>query len=223
MTQLELKNHSCSNLSNSLSATYMRNRLIGAMRRSADITIKDSAKRVDHSTIFSYPTIRSLTRHVVDLINRSDASGERSGRSKETAVRAMQEMIQKYTKDLPYTKKNVERPLNSLVVTREVVLLTGSTGALGSQLLAQMLRDERIEKIYAINRYSSIPIKERQKQSFEDKGLDVSLLDNIKLVYVETDTSKRLLGLEEEFYQEVSYSILTRHIIQICFCRCRPL
>ncbi|OJA12690.1 hypothetical protein AZE42_10104 [Rhizopogon vesiculosus] len=87
-----------------------------------------------------------------------------------------------------------------------VVVVTGSTGGLGSYLLASLLQREDVSAVYAFNRPSrdaASSIQRRQKSSFEDRGLDATLLRSEKLVYVETDTSRDHLGLDRELYQEV--------------------
>jgi len=87
-----------------------------------------------------------------------------------------------------------------------VVVLTGSTGSLGSYLLASLLQREDVSVIYAFNRPSkgsTLPIQRRQSSRFEDRGLDVTLLQSEKLVYVENDTSHDYLGLDVELYQKV--------------------
>jgi len=92
--------------------------------------------------------------------------------------------------------------------------LTGSTGGLGSYLLASLIQRDDVSVIYTFNRPSrdaASSIQQRQKSSFEDRGLDVTLLHSGKLVYVETDTSHDRLGLDKELYQKVCFtSSLTR-------------
>jgi thioester reductase-like protein len=89
-----------------------------------------------------------------------------------------------------------------------VVVLTGSTGGLGSYLLASLLQREDVSVIYAFNRPSkgsTSSIQRRQQNGFEDRGLDVNLLHSEKLVYVETDTSHDHLGLNKELYEKVCF------------------
>jgi hypothetical protein len=87
-----------------------------------------------------------------------------------------------------------------------VVVLTGSTGGLGSYILASLLQREDVSVIYAFNRPSNGSIQRRQISRFEDRGLDVTLLQSEKLVYVETDTSHDRLGLDNELYQRVCFT-----------------
>lgn len=89
-----------------------------------------------------------------------------------------------------------------------VVVLTGSTGGLGSYLLASLLQRADVSVVYAFNRPSKTAassIQRRQESGFEDRGLDVTLLQSEKLVYVETDTSHDGLGLDKQLYEKVRF------------------
>ncbi|KAG0691850.1 putative aminoadipate reductase [Suillus ampliporus] len=90
-----------------------------------------------------------------------------------------------------------------------VVILTGSTGGLGSYLLSSLLQREDVSVVYAFNRPSkdATSIEQRQKSGFEGRGLDLILLQSEKLVHVETDTSQEDLGLDKELYQKICASV----------------
>ena len=108
-------------------------------------------------------------------------------------------MIEKYTYGQPAILPQFVTP-----PFRLVVLLTGSTGNLGSEILEKLLRSTRVTKVYALNRHStSQAISERHLARFRDKGLDSALLASDKLVYVEGDLSKERLGISEELFSEV--------------------
>ena len=82
------------------------------------------------------------------------------------------------------------------------MLLTGSTGSLGSYLLSTLLTDVRVAKVYAFNRPSRAT-HDRQRASFEDKGLPLALLDSDKCMLVTGDFNSDDLGLDEATYAEV--------------------
>jgi len=88
--------------------------------------------------------------------------------------------------------------------TSHVVLLTGSTGALGSYLLASLLENHCVAVVYALNRSSEqSSVQQRQRAGFEDRGLDITLLESKKLIYLEVDASQTGLGLGDKLYEEV--------------------
>ena len=113
-------------------------------------------------------------------------------------VDQIENMIAQYSSAWPTVDGNAEPGM--------VVLLTGSTGNIGSHILEALLRESRILRIYAFNRPSSRPVSllDRHRERFEDKGFDESLLVSQKLVFLEGDTSQDDLGVSSLVFNEVS-------------------
>lgn len=128
----------------------------------------------------------------------------------------IEEMIEKYSKGLEGTRKRSSRPLVSI----KTVLLTGSSGNLGSHILALLLNDDRVNKVYAFNRPSATKqtILERHATRFEDRGLDVDLLTSEKITYLTGDAAQAHLGLDYNLYREVRFILWNRIVnIQLFF------
>ncbi|KAL1671751.1 hypothetical protein EV122DRAFT_295311 [Schizophyllum commune] len=109
------------------------------------------------------------------------------------------------------------------------VLLTGSTGHLGSEILASLLTDERVKRVYTLDRAgkensldrarkgasldragrgvsdgATAGVRDRQRARWADKGLDDQLLQSPKLVPLEGDVSAPRFGQSEDVYMEVT-------------------
>ncbi|EJD42002.1 NAD(P)-binding protein, partial [Auricularia subglabra TFB-10046 SS5] len=92
------------------------------------------------------------------------------------------------------------------------VLITGTTGALGSNLLAQLLASPDVSRVYALNRsHASQALPKRQAASLIDQGLDPALLCLQKLVLLEGDTTQRELGLRRPTFELLQRTVT--HII----------
>jgi hypothetical protein len=52
----------------SLSATFLKNRIIGSLLSSSDRQVQESASRIEQNTIFSSPSIRQLARSVINAV-----------------------------------------------------------------------------------------------------------------------------------------------------------
>lgn len=183
-------------ISRSLTATFLRNRIIGVLRKSSDATLSAKANDLDADIIFSHPTVLSLARHLSAIVDESSLDALDPV---EQQLHDMTALIEKYTSNIPAVALSRLPP-----PPRETVLVTGTTGALGSLMLAQLLADERIERVWAVNRPSrgkSLP--ERQREAFVEKAIDVALLTQEKLRLVEADLSADNLGLSEPLYDEV--------------------
>ena len=103
---------------------------------------------------------------------------------------------------------NIAEGLPGKFPHRHVILLTGSTGGLGSYLLASLLSHDDVATVYAFNRPSKTSIiQDRQRAAFEDRGLDTALLDSEKLIHVEGDASQPSLSLDDRTYAKIRDSV----------------
>ncbi|RDB20292.1 Non-canonical non-ribosomal peptide synthetase FUB8 [Hypsizygus marmoreus] len=180
----------------SLSATFLRDRIVEALRSSNDPDTQKAAQDLEQNCVYSFPVIKDLAAHIAGLTSTSSADGQVPNKV-EGKVR-IEEMIEKYTAGLP-------GPIDIPSLAKcppVVVLLTGSFGTLGSQILATLLEDDRIEKVYAFNRRvaGTQTILQRHIEMFRDMGLDVGLLESKKLVFLFGDTTQSGLGLDRGQY-----------------------
>ncbi|KAG2369146.1 hypothetical protein BDR07DRAFT_1477459 [Suillus spraguei] len=187
----------------SLSATFLKNRIIGSLSSSSDRDVQASASRIDQNIIFSSPSIRQLARSVINAVLQQNGTGIIDTKAD------IENMIERYSVGLGNSVTEVNTTLvDGCNQSDHVVVLTGSTGGLGSYLLMDLLQREDVSTVYAFNRPSKgASMQQRQENSFEDRGLDFILLQSDKLVYVETDTSGDHLGLDEELYQKICRSV----------------
>ncbi|KAF8154856.1 hypothetical protein B0H34DRAFT_540683 [Crassisporium funariophilum] len=95
----------------------------------------------------------------------------------------------------------------------EVVLITGTTGTLGSNTLSSLLQNDDISLVYALNRPQGggTNLSDKHRATFTRQGLPVSLLDSPKLVLLEGDLTAEHFGLQEEVREKLLSSIT--HII----------
>lgn len=168
------------------------------------------------SIIFEYPTVRSLARQVAAFIKSANESDITSVR--DTHIEAIRAMVQKYSAEFQTLESDcLERPSNQARIDRgRVVLLTGSTGTLGSYLLADLLERPGVSTVYVLNQFSTAPetySSRRQLQAFEERGLNTQLLQSRKIFYLEGDISQDRLGLAARTYERVC-------ALRPCLARC---
>jgi Male sterility protein/Phosphopantetheine attachment site len=114
----------------------------------------------------------------------------------------MESMVTKYTHSFP---KHVSS--GQLSADNEVVLITGTTGAIGASMLAQLADIPSVTRIYAFNRASSegsLTLRERQALALRKRGYDAGILDRGVIVMVEGDQSRPDLGISPKLFQEVN-------------------
>ena len=172
----------------SLHATFLRNRIVTALR--ADPRASQAVQNVSQNFVFENPTLRDLSVAVSALVLGKALF--------PTQVNTgITKMVEKYSTGL--TRHFHTQPHSSVGA---VVLLTGSTGHVGSYILAALLAHPNISKIYTLNRPSKLSYS-RQKASFEERGLDCSLLDSSKVVSLVGDLTREDLDLDATMFAEV--------------------
>jgi len=184
----------------SLGATVLRHRIVGALQASKS---PSAAQLVTQSTIYENSSISKLARFIVGAVTNPDRLTSTSSRVDE-----IEKMIKKFS-STALTSTSSTKWDASEDKDQVVVLITGTTGNLGAQLVDIFLRDGRVTKVYTLNRPSSgeKDIKARHAERFIDKGLDVTQLSDDRLVFLEGDASRVNLGLNNEIYEEVHTTV----------------
>ncbi|KAJ7087944.1 putative aminoadipate reductase [Mycena belliarum] len=185
----------------SLSATFLRIRILAALRSSMDPAVRGAAGGVTQNTIYAYPTVAQLSAFLVGLIAGTPVDSLLDPKT------ATKEMLLKYSADMPASNGLDDA---APAVGGPIVLLTGSSGSLGSHILARLLKDDSVVKIYAFNRTSlkgGLTSAERHRAAFEDKGLETMLLSSEKLVFLEGRTDEPDLGLPVQILTEIRNSV----------------
>ncbi|KZT58724.1 acetyl-CoA synthetase-like protein [Calocera cornea HHB12733] len=185
----------------SLQATYIRSAIANAVQQASTLGGKnDIAKsHVSQNLVFQHPTILGLASFVVAAIR---GKSEDTAGIPEAIAKQMLQMAADYSQNLASS-----RSLPTLS-NGGVVLLTGSTGALGTYILQQLLRDPAVSHVYALNRTSADKdLRTRQMESFTNRGVHVHLLESPKLSLIEGDTTKGDLGLSEMLHEEIRGSV----------------
>jgi hypothetical protein len=175
----------------SLCATILRRRITSALQKDNSVV---ASHLISQNTIYNHPTVARLADHIVGLVQNPTENG--NDISHESAI---EDMIAVYSKglDTPVSSKSDPAP-------QTVVLLTGSTGNLGAQLLASLLMNESVATVYALNRPSSqMSIQKRHRERFQDKELDVNLLSSDRLVLLKGEFFQPKLGLLDDVYNMV--------------------
>ena len=119
--------------------------------------------------------------------------------------RELQALVNKYTEGFPARSAHIGSAYP--VLDGNVYLLTGTTGGLGSNMLARLLEAPLVARVYAFNRPTkSSTSQARHLSAFRKRGLNTGLLSSEKLVYVEGDLSAPCFALGNRLYGEVSSS-----------------
>lgn len=172
----------------SLQATWIRNSILQVLRDVPSVSIGN----ISPNFVYEHPSITSLAKYVCDVVSDLSAAPSHS-------ADALKTMLARYTKPFP---KHVP---GSPSTGKDVVLVTGTTGALGSAVLAKLASSTAVGKIFAFNRPSrQSGIMERQKRALRSRGYDENISVLSKVTLVEGDLSAASLGVDAALEAEVN-------------------
>ena len=146
--------------------------------------------------VYQNPTIRQLA---AALSNYSSSLNDTHERNVADERRFMKLLIKKYTQDWPVHSGSRDDGKQD----NEVFLVTGTTGSIGSQILFQLAHLPSVSRIYAFNRPGKLALSERHAEVWKRHGMNLSILQSEKIVYVEGDLSVYNFGLANNVYLEV--------------------
>ncbi|KAF8585449.1 hypothetical protein K439DRAFT_1561338 [Ramaria rubella] len=149
--------------SNSLQAMYIQNSILHTLQQVAPAA---NVLKPPSNFVYQHPTIRALAEFSAKISQTtalSDVNPEVERRER------LRDYVARYTQNWPVHSPSESDP------TTERILLTGSTGGLGSQLLAQLVAMPSMSRIYAFNRPGQKTSHKRQLNAFLDRGNDIAL------------------------------------------------
>ncbi|KIY43242.1 NAD(P)-binding protein [Fistulina hepatica ATCC 64428] len=195
----------------SLQATWIRSALMKALH-AAKVLPPDI--ELPGNIVYDYPTLNALARCVMTV------ASAKSG----LIIKAVNEpdllaYVERYVggflmeAESQYTSTGLLSNGTANPV-QDVVLLTGSTGSLGTGLLAQLVATDAVAKIYAFNRPSSSSKKtvDRQRELLKLRGYDEGIATSSKVVYVDATITVDDIATGDKTVEDEIRSSIT-HII----------
>jgi hypothetical protein len=161
--------------------------------------------------VYSNPSLDELSEFLFKKANlslRGLDSGYQSADSDDEDSRPkaedMESHLHDYIQDLP----RIENRAPSLSVSQGMtVLLTGSTGSLGSYLLNSLNNDPNVNHIICLDRTSAA---EKHKEFGPKRGL--APLGSDRVEFIKADLAHHHLGVGEELYERLAETVT--HIIR---------
>ncbi|KAF4201232.1 hypothetical protein CNMCM8927_001880 [Aspergillus lentulus] len=174
----------------SLQAIELSNLLRNAVS-SYNLTLGTESITVQN--VYARPTTEKLAGLLLAVLQEQAATAPTASRSERIAG-----LVSKYTGDLPIRSFNSSAQLPPL----STVILTGSTGSLGTYILSGLLNDPKVAKVYCFNRAADAGT--RQQQGFAEKGLDASSLkDPSKVEFLHVSFGDKNFGLGDAMYSKL--------------------
>lgn len=162
------------------------------------------------SSIYTHPTTDRLAAHIMNELGVKTSSDDvliqPNGYHFDDnhSIKEMHRLFQKYSYSLPPPSAIPPLPHSK----NKVVLLTGSTGSLGSYLLNELQNDSDVSHIICLNRSADAAF--RQAQISLQRGLNAT--DSDRVEFLQGDLSKPYFGLQRETYSRLLQSV--SHVIR---------
>ncbi|KAJ5613630.1 NRPS-like enzyme [Penicillium herquei] len=152
------------------------------------------------NTIYLNPTVAGLTTALQSIQQESDEStASRNKNEVRERENLLQELIKKI-EEKPQAKKFSENGLEDSNSTHTVVL-TGSTGQLGSYILDSLLKDSKVGRVYCLDRGDDAQSRQRERRAAY--GLTAADEARIPVTFWKADLSKPDFGLQVEQLEEL--------------------
>ncbi|GIK01973.1 putative NRPS-like protein biosynthetic cluster [Aspergillus viridinutans] len=143
--------------------------------------------------LYSLPTVSQLTEYIYGILQGQDTAPAtavvETDSDRQTRIA---DLVVKYSEGFGQN---------------HAVILTGSTGSLGSYLLSELLGDFSVTKIYCLNRSADAATK--QLRSLREKGLTKLDRFPLRVEFLQAQFGAEKLGLDEAKYDEMLQEVDT--------------
>ena len=148
------------------------------------------------SIIYTNPSIRALIQIIFRLLNENRCLQELE---MQRSLEYEKNLVAKYTARIDAIHEAA--PVPNLSRRNHCVLLTGSTGIVGSHILEVLVNEPRVHKIFCLNRSADGETAQRQKS--EELGLPSATDTKGKATFYRVDLSQANFGLSAKQYQSI--------------------
>ena len=170
-----------------------------------------TSKSLSPGVVYSHPSLNELSDHLSKKAGSAPQDLDSGYQSEELdelgrnpKQREMESLLDKYVQSLPVANRRQQVP----VTEGTTVLLTGSTGSLGSYLLNELSNDSNVHHIICLDRTSSAA--EKHRDNGPKRGL--TPLDPERVEFFKANMADPQLGLENEVYERLKNTVT--HIIR---------
>ncbi|KAH8799324.1 hypothetical protein F5884DRAFT_758350 [Xylogone sp. PMI_703] len=157
------------------------------------------------NTVYSNPSVVQLAEAISRLLDRNHPTAKAVLEDQKQEVNELlaeyQALIDGFSA-FESAKGSIANDETAAAVVKEgrVVLLTGSTGALGSHILEVLLRDSSVRRIYCLNRASNSLLL--QKERNETRSLPVGFPSD-RVTFLTVNLARPRFGLESQIYNDL--------------------
>ena len=158
------------------------------------------------AVVYSHPSLNELSDHLSKKAksapqdrNSENKSADSDEKGRNSKLKDMESLLNKYVQTLPVGSQRQQSPVNEGIT----VLLTGSTGSLGSYLLNELSNDSSVRHIICLDRTSSAA--EKHRETGPKRGLTPPNPEHVE--FLKANLADPHLGLENELYERLKNTV----------------
>lgn len=147
------------------------------------------------STVYTNPSVLSLTAAIMRLLNHEQTS---KTAQEQRRTEARNDMVEEYKRLIDERFK----PASGIYTKneQEIVILTGSTGSLGTHILDNLLSHSKVAQIYCLNRANDSQSIQMKKS--ETIGLQ-PCRDDKRISFMTVDLGQKYFDLTKDEYDDI--------------------
>lgn len=152
------------------------------------------------NVIYLHPSVLGLTNALQSLQKTIELSLETR---QQEVIQERDQLLQELLQQIDTKAQVSENLVSEEPLAKQSVLLTGSTGQLGTYLLETLLQNDQIEHVYCLNRDT----RARDRQNERAAAYGLTAADEDRVSFWTADPSKATFGLEPENFQTLQQKI----------------
>ncbi|KAF7884733.1 uncharacterized protein EAF02_005069 [Botrytis sinoallii] len=149
------------------------------------------------SILYTNPSIAQLLQSIIAMSKDESNTNTVNASNRRHKI---EETLQKYVQLVDRISSKHAFGEKSSPVNEHVVVLTGSTGSLGSYILRTLMQDKSVSHIYCFDRTSSAHSRHLEKNKKNNESTDFPAS---KVTFLKTDLSKPNFDLDDEIYRRI--------------------
>lgn len=169
-----------------------------------NLRVETSIRTIQPSTIYLRPTVTALALDLKKLITE-DPNPESNQKGEQLSI--MSSTLKEYMDKIDNVHFDTGTPATAYELNKQVVLLTGSTGSIGSYILNDLLQEDCVSHIYCLNRSADSSTLQPERNKFLDSSLPTDFSKD-KVTFLSADLSDSTsLGLPKDVYTTIAERI----------------
>lgn len=169
-------------------------RLVRSLNQETDI------KDIEPSMVYLNPSISKLAQAALNASDKTQVSEAEKRYQRASEVLKTLQTYQQDVDSLVDALSPVPVTEDMALVQKHTVILTGSTGSIGSYILRSLMKSSFVEQGYCLNRNEDSKALQKERNAIVDESLPQDISDS-RLTFLHADLEAETLGLRKQMYE----------------------